>query len=144
LQFETFWQFWRILKKMSNLLALFMVFWTSLPSTNTPAAVMSFVASDQTNLHSYDLSEYNCLNFASDLASRAGEAGFEASVVIVVFYGPPESAHAITRFETLDGPVFVDIDDARLSPPIVGEPLCNFGGGGCYQFGSLDAVGYYP
>jgi hypothetical protein len=129
---------------MNNLFALFLLFWTLPHPTNTPAAVMSFVASDPTNLHTYDLSEYNCLNFASDLAANARDAGFEASVVIVVFSGPPEYAHALTRFETLSGPVFVDIDDARLSPPIVGEPLCNFDGSGCYPLGSLEAVGLYP
>lgn len=130
--------------KMKNIFAFFSLAVLLSVSPASTRDVLRFVEYDRTNFATYSVDSYNCLNFAEDLTSNARAAGFDASVWVVVFAGPPERAHAIVRFRTIDGPMWIEsIDDTRLAAPVVGQLLCGTDDGLCYDVGVIEVVGPY-
>lgn len=68
--------------------------------------MLSFVESDKTQFHKYNVVSYNCFHFCSDFLNNAFEAGFKAGFVYVEFQ---DGAHGLVCFDTVDkGLVFVE------------------------------------
>lgn len=84
----------------------------------TYAEALAFITSDKTNEKSYDES-YLCWNFVADFKNNAFEAGYRAGNVFIEF---PDSAHAITCFNTTDkGLIFVEPQDDQIVTVSVGR-----------------------
>ena len=95
----------------------------NIPDANTEE-VRVFVIADKTNEHSYNINNYNCVDYAVDLHNNAEKAGFIAGVVSIKF--EQGHGHAITVFVTRDGWLFVDNKDRfyeKIGNDYWGEPI---------------------
>ena len=84
-----------------------------------------WLASDHTNLETYQVTSYTCLNFSIDLVKRAKQRNINAWVISVDFYNQ-ENGHAFVAFETTDrGVVYFEPQaDVLFAEPVVGRLLC--------------------
>lgn len=82
--------------------------------------MISFIASDKTDLNQYVEGSYVCWNFAADLINNAFNAGYRCGFVYMEFV---DSAHAIVCFDTIDnGLLFVEPqDDNIVSSLVIGQ-----------------------
>jgi hypothetical protein len=72
----------------------------------TYAMMKSFLASDLTNTHPFDVNNYNCSNFSADTIANAAKQHIRCALVYILFHN---SAHFIVAFNTLDkGLVYIE------------------------------------
>ena len=85
-----------------------------------------FISSDHTNWKTYDLENYNCLDYAIDLVANARNEHMKAWIVGVDFVGG-DTGHAFVAFETSDrGTVYVEPQrDYTYSTLAKGNDLCD-------------------
>ncbi len=105
--------------------------------------LVDFLAEDHTNWHTYDLEDYNCMDYAIDLTANARLENIEVRIVTVDFVGQ-ELGHAFVAFETKDkGTVFVEPQgDNTYSNVNIGYDLCDDWG----QFecmGTIENIQYF-
>ena len=82
--------------------------------------MIAFIASDKTEKNDYS-SDYICFDFAADVKNNAFLGGYRCGFVYVTF---PNSDHGMVCFDTIDqGLIFIEPQDDRILPVIVGEPL---------------------
>ncbi len=88
--------------------------------------LVQFLADDHTNWNKYDLTTYNCLDFAIDLVKNANQQNIKARIVAVNFSNQ-DIGHAFVEFETSDhGSIFVEPQgDNTYSNVRIGNPLCD-------------------
>jgi len=82
--------------------------------------MIDFITSDKTDQNDYS-SAYFCFDYAAEVKNNAFLEGYRCAFVYVNF---PNSDHGMVCFDTVDrGLIFIEPQDDRILPVIVGEPL---------------------
>lgn len=85
----------------------------------TYSEALSFVASDKTNFHKYNMFSYCCFHFCRDFLNNAFNSGLKAGFVYVEF---ETGAHGLVCFDTVDnGRVFVEPQNDMIVELEVGQ-----------------------
>ena len=104
--------------------------------------LVDFITDDHTNWNEYDITDYNCLDYAVDLVGNAHAQDLKAWIVLVDFVDEAEG-HAFVAFETSDrGIVYVEPQgDNTYLVLEVGQMLCD--AWGLYEcFGTVESFEY--
>lgn len=101
---------------------------TPTPSYRTAswAEISNFLNNDPTNLNTYDLNAYNCIDYAIDVVENAHLQGIKANIIAVDFVGQ-EDGHAFVEFDTSDaGVIYIEPQgDVQYYNVVVGNTLCD-------------------
>ena len=62
---------------------------------------LSSILSDFANVHSYNLTSYNCLNYSTDLSFVLNSLGYSSKVIIFSTNGDGSHGHAIVRIDSI-------------------------------------------
>lgn len=83
------------------------------------AQMQSFLAADQTDKRTYDVNNYNCVNFSADVKANAAKQKIRCAVVYVDF---PSTSHDFVAFNTTDrGLIYIEPQSDDQVVPQVGK-----------------------